>query len=157
MMDGFVMVSLISITLLPNSSHWRANLVRSSPFDGWPCSRNSCWAAKSPSEIFLERMVKACCTAGSCSAHNWGSWKKMKCKTRKGSSEWIPNYNGKQNSFELVGMSSPTFNNRGVPQLDRYPLTRKPQLISGVNNDFEIRKFCCIIFISFGNSAESWK
>ena len=42
-------LSLISVPLCPNSfSSIKASLVRSTSFDGWPCLRNSCWAAKSP-------------------------------------------------------------------------------------------------------------
>ena len=83
-MNRFVMISLTSITLFPNSfSSVGASLVRASTFDGWPCSYNSCWVAKSPSLISQEGIFKAVCTDCLCSAHNWGSWKEMKHRELK--------------------------------------------------------------------------
>ena len=133
-------VSPNTITLLHNSfSSIRANLVRPSTFDGWQCSRDSCWAAKSPSQIFLEGMVEACCTACLHSACIWGSWKEIKSnqlRAHLNESQVTMGNKIHPNDSEWAYLHLIT---EGT-LVNGYPHTRKLQLMGGLNSHTAIKR-----------------
>ena len=133
-------VFLISCTLLPNSfTLIRTNLVRSSSFDGLQCLRNSYWAARTPSWIFLRGMVKAHCIACLCSAYIWGSWTEIKSSRLR----------TLLNEFQIT-MGNIIYPNEwewghlhlvidGTP-VNGYLHTRKPWSIGGLESYAEIKR-----------------
>ena len=132
---------MISMTSCPNSFlSVKASLVRSSTLEDWPYLRNSCWGAKMPSLTIMEGMFKALCAANLCLAHNWESWKEMKYnKLRRAhlNDSQITLWNkSHSNEWEWACSHLAT---EGTP-VNRYPCTRKPQLVGGLTSHTEIRK-----------------